>query len=203
MFNYIYIILLSILAYYDIKNNKEVPDLLVYIFYLVGLVQATILNELIYFILITIIIFFLHRAGVFGSAEIFVLPTLYVDLNYRILDVFVMSSVIVISYSVAISFSILIIIMSLINPFLGLVLSYLGFLLWRNKVRLYELKKVDKTILGEFTINGEIINEEFINKNNGKYVVIKKSIPYLPILLVSYLLVLYTNLSFLKFLLFH
>lgn len=201
IFDLTYLSILSILAYYDIKNNKNVPDLLVWLMYIIGIYEAIVKSMMLYLVAYAIIGYLLYRLGVFGDAEIWILPVLAIHLGIRFIDLILISSVLTIAASFAISFAIFILIVMFINPLISTALAYLGFFIWRDKLRLYQIRKVSIDLIGEVTLEGKVINKEYVEKNLGKSVVIKRTIPYLPILLVSLILVLGTEISFLKLLL--
>ncbi len=201
IFSIIYLSILAILSYYDIKNNKNVPDFLVWFMYGIGIYQAFITDSLVYIVIYTLLAYLLYKLNVFGDAEVLILPVLAIHLNIYFIDVLIISSILAISVSYSISYTIFVLIVMFLNPFFSILLSYLGIILFKDK--LYEIKKVDYNLIGEVTIDGKLIDKEYVYNNLGKQVIIKKTLPFLPILLVALVLVIYTKISFLKLLLPH
>ncbi|MCX8154467.1 MAG: hypothetical protein N3C61_01380 [Candidatus Micrarchaeota archaeon] len=194
----IYIIILAILSYYDIRNNKHVPDLLVFLMYCIGIYESILRDLLVLFLSVSGLLYLIHRLGLFGDAEVFVIPPLLIHFGIEAIDMFIVAIVLAVAASYNLIFMIFVSLVMIFNPVLSMVLSYVGFLVWRDKIRIVERKIVSPELIGEITVDGKIISRDFVIENMGKDIEIKRSIPFLPFLLIGSLLVIYTEISFLR-----
>ncbi|MEM1893623.1 MAG: hypothetical protein QXV16_00465 [Candidatus Anstonellales archaeon] len=192
-FTLIYLALLGILSYFDVKNNRNVPDGLVYIFYLIGFYQAYIINRLVILIGLTIVLYILYRLGVFGDAEVFILPVIAIDMGLKFPDVLYTSIMIAAALAIHYIYLPISLILLYFNPLLHMIVTYILILILRDRITRIRTK-VDQSIIGEIDIQGKVIDEDYVKENTGKEIYIRRAIPYLPILLLSLLLVIYTDL---------
>lgn len=198
----IYIILLGILAYYDVRHNKNVPDVIVISMYLIGLYESIIRDIFLIFLSATALLYLIHRLGLFGDAEVFVIPPLLIHFGLRGLDLLMIALVSGIAASYSLIFMSVVLIVMLFNPLLSMILSYLGFIIWKDKIKIVERKRVSPELIGEVTVDGRIVDKDFIANNANREIEVKRTIPFLPFLLIAALLVTYTEISFLRQLLY-
>ncbi len=192
------IIILTLLSFFDILRDREVPDLLVYIIFLLGIYWAWDSNLLPLFFGTFLITFILVKLGVFGTAEAFIFPVLITFGIKRFFLALFFSLIWANLYILVKNWKkfqkkwlLLGIFLYFINPILPLVFLLL-FLLFNTKA-FNTLKEVPKEkALDEYSPEyGHITKEKL--KDLPEKIKVKEAIPFFPFLLLGYLSIEFLN----------